>query len=172
MNGCGTEKRDGGAPRRAIEVEFLYLDRTACTRCRETEEALRTAVEEARRILAPAATEVSLRTIQVRTAAQARALRLVSSPTVRLNGRDAAPEVRENACAECRGISCRVWTWRGKDYEAPPVPLLLELILREAYGRPEGRPAAPAQAVELPENLKRFFARSRSRRAARPETSR
>mgnify|MGYP000309576811 CR=1 FL=1 len=159
MTCCGTEKCDGGAPRRTLDVEFLYLDRTACARCRGTEQALRTAVEEAGRILGPFGVDVRLRMTHVRTAEQARALGFVSSPTVRLNGRDAAPEVRENSCSEGCGISCRVWTWQGKEHEVPPVPLLLDLILREAGGRPESGPAAPEPVAELPENLKRFFTR-------------
>ncbi len=145
MTCCGTEKRDGDAPRRAVDVEFLYLDRTACARCRGTEEALRAAVEEARRILEPSGVDVSLRRIHVRTEQQARALGFVSSPTVRLNGRDATPDVRENVCPDCGDISCRVWTWQGKEYEA--------------YGRPAAERAAPAPPAGLPGNLRRFFAR-------------
>src|SRR5215470_12126034 len=108
MSCCGTEKSDCCAPalsqgvqvslirRRTLDVKFLYLDRTICERCKGTEEILKEAVEEARRILGPTGVDVSLTMTHVRTEDQALALGFVSSPTVRLMGRDVTLDVKEN----------------------------------------------------------------------------
>src|SRR5579863_2494857 len=119
------------SPRRLLEVEFLYLDRTVCERCRGTEEALREAVNEAGRILGPIGIDVSLKMTHVQTEDEARQLGFVSSPTVRLMGREAAVEVRENLCTGCGELSgceitCRVWTWQGREYSVPPPSMLLD----------------------------------------------
>jgi hypothetical protein len=150
-----------------LEVEFLYLDRTFCERCKGTEEILKEAVQEAQRILGPTGVDVSLKLIHVRSEAEALALRFISSPTVRIMGRDAALDVKENECKSCGelsgcDISCRVWTWRGQEYSVPPKALLLDAILRDSYLHPNVERLAPTELRNLPDNLKRFFRRVRA----------
>jgi hypothetical protein len=145
-----------------LEVEFLYLDRSFCERCKGTEEILKEAVQEAQRILGPTGIDVSLKMIHVRDEAEALALGFVSSPTVRIMGRDAALDVKENECKSCGelsgcDISCRVWTWRGQEYSVPPKAMLLDAILRDAYLHPNGERLAPTTLGDLSENLKKFF---------------
>jgi arsenate reductase len=147
---------------RSLEVEFLYLDRTVCERCKGTEEILKEAVEEAKRILGPTGVEVSLIMTHVRSEEQALALGFVSSPTVRLNGRDAAVDAKENPCTSCGEIgsceiTCRVWTWQGHEYSVPPKAMLLDAILRDAYLHPTGEKIPPTPLKRLPENLKKYF---------------
>lgn len=171
---CGTEKIDccastenpevqvGLGRRRPLDVEFLFLDRTVCDRCKGTEEVLTRAVEDARRILGPTGVDVSLKVTHVRTEEQAMALGFLSSPTVRVLGRDAAVDVKENRCVDCGelggcDIACRVWTWQGKEYSVPPEAMLLDAILRNAYLHPNGERVAPAPLKALPENLRKFF---------------
>jgi hypothetical protein len=175
MSCCGAEKSACCAPieskvnfiyRRPLEVEFLYLDRTVCERCKGTEEVLREAVEEARAILGPTGVEVSLKMTHVASEELALALGFVSSPTVRVMGRDAAFDVKENQCTSCGDLSgcditCRVWTWQGQEYSVPPKAMLLDAILRDAYLHPTGEKLARTSIKELPENLKRFFHGSR-----------
>lgn len=105
---------------------------------------------------------MTLKETHVRTAEQAMRLAFVSSPTVRLNGRDAALGLKESACSDCGDLcgddtTCRVWTWRGKDYAVPPQAMLLDAILRDAYLHASGDKQTPAPLRELPENLRRFF---------------
>jgi hypothetical protein len=172
MSCCETEKSDCCASsesqevhfvhHRPLEVEFLYLDRSVCGRCKGTEELLKEAVEEARKILGPTGVEVSLKMTHVKSPEQAVALGFVSSPTVRLNGREATTRVKETQCTSCGDLSgcditCRVWTWQGQEYSVPPKAMLLDAILREAYLRPTQEKLEPKPLKELPENLKRFF---------------
>lgn len=95
---------------------------------------------------------------------QARRLRFVSSPTIRVNGSDIAFELLESSCGSdpctdgCGGhVDCRVWVYRGQEYTKAPVGLIVDAVLREVYA-----PRAPAvdgtEPYELPENLERFFA--------------
>lgn len=148
-----------------LRIDFLFLDLTTCTRCRAADRSLASALEVARDVLTAAGTEVQVNKIHVESAAQARALGLVSSPTIRVNGRDIAHELRESrcgreACSDGCGeqVDCRVWVHRGREHTEPPVEMILDAILRELYaGSAVERERAP-DPYELPENLERFFA--------------
>jgi hypothetical protein len=178
MSCCGTEKSSCCASgvqeekvavaRRTLEVELLYLDRTICERCKGTETVIKEAVEEAQRILGPTGVEVSLKMTHVRTEEHAVALGFVSSPTIRIMGRDAAVDVKENVCDGCGelggcDITCRVWTWQGKEFSVPPKAMLLDAILRVAYLHPSDGRSLPKPLESLPENLKKFFQGVRGR---------
>ena len=96
---------------------------------------------------------------------QARALRFVSSPTIRVDGDDVALELRESSCGSeaCTDgcgdqIACRVWVHRGREYTEPPVQMMVDAILGHVYGGAPARAASEPGAYELPENLARFFA--------------
>jgi len=148
--------------RRVLEVEFLYLDLKVCERCQGTDQVLKDAVEEANRILGPTGVDVILKMIHVESEEQARTLGFVSSPTIRLMGRDAAIEVKEDLCKGCStvggcDINCRLWTWQGKEYSVPPKAMVIDAILRAAYLHPDGVNVVPKPIKDLPENLIRFF---------------
>lgn len=171
QEGCcaprGRQECCGGETPRRLEIDFLYLDTETCVRCRETEENLEEAVDDVAALLKRAGWQVQVRFFHVQSAAQAEELHFLSSPTIRINGRDIALEVRENACGCCgdlagEDIDCRVWLWQGREYEAPPRELLVDAMLRHVYG---GAPSAEAVGTyALPDNLRRFFAGQAHRR--------
>jgi hypothetical protein len=149
---------------RLIEVELLALDLTTCTRCVGT----LTNIEAAAAAVAPALAALDARlTVSRRllqSEAEARRHHLVSSPTVRVNGRDVAAELLESECRSCtdlcgcgEGTSCRVWRYRGAEYPEAPVGLLVEAILREAVDPVLPCPGPVSGERELPDNLRRFF---------------
>ena len=80
-----------------LRIEFLFLDLTTCTRCRGTDRSLESALEVVDDLLTSAGIEVEVEKIQVESAEQARQLRFVSSPTIRVDGRDVALELRESS---------------------------------------------------------------------------
>ena len=84
-----------------LDVEFLYLDLTTCTRCQGTQASLRMALAVVQPLLDALGLRATLRSTQVTSVAQAQQLGLVTSPTVRINGRDIAPELKESACGPC-----------------------------------------------------------------------
>lgn len=147
---------------RPIEIDFMYIDLEVCDRCRGTDANLDAALAEVSSVLEAAGREPVVRRTLVASEKQARALGFVSSPTLRINGRDIALEFRESRCESCEScacngtVECRVWVWQGQEYTEAPQAMIVDAILHEIYGRfaPEAVPAAEA---EVPENLKRFF---------------
>jgi Domain of unknown function (DUF2703) len=148
---------------RPLEIEFLYLDLTECTRCVDTG----TRLEQALALLAPVLTETGwearLKKTHVTTEEQARALCFSSSPTVRIDGRDIQLESRESGCGDCgklckdSSVTCREWQFQGKWFTSPPKGIFVEAILNAMARTP--REALPAAGpFELPDNLRRFFA--------------
>jgi hypothetical protein len=148
--------------RRAVAIDFLFLDLSTCERCSGTGGNIETALAAVEGVLRATGTRVELRRFHVRSVEQARALEFVSSPTIRVNGRDVAPETLESECGAgtCKcapGASCRVWSYGGREYTEAPVGLIVDAILSELYGG-ETRADSPAAAYELPDNLVRVFA--------------
>ena len=163
---CSSEKSTSDttpSQKRRLDIEFMYIDLTSCTRCLGTETSLEEAISEAARVLEATGVEVFVHNIHVQSEEQARKLGFVSSPTIRINGRDIQLDVRENLCESCgdicgEDIDCRVWVYRGQEYTVPPKAMIIESILREIYGgTKENELATPFQAGDVPENLKRFF---------------
>jgi uncharacterized protein DUF2703 len=147
-----------------IEVDFLYLDLTTCSRCRASNATLDAAVEIVRPVLDSVATSIAVRTTLVESEEQARALGFVSSPTIKVNGRDIAGELIESSCSECGelcgcdgAVNCRVWDYRGERHTEAPTGLIVEAIFAEvgASGTPRSE---ETPFMDVPENLKRFFA--------------
>ena len=178
---CGAEgdvtpKGDILTAKRHLHIEFLYLDLSVCERCQGTESNLEEALAEVARVLELSGVEVTLQKIHVQTEDQARALRFVSSPTLRINGRDiqivrANPmDVKESPC-KCGGalcgqdIDCRDWVYQGQEYDTPPIALIVNAILGEAFSAIEGTPQTSSQGVDVPDNLKKFFDAKRGRDA-------
>jgi hypothetical protein len=148
-----------------ITIDFLFLDLTTCTRCIGTDQSLATALGVVRDVLDATGAAVKVRKTLVDTAAQARDLRFVSSPTIRVNGPDIALELKESPCGSepcgCGGdddTACRVWTYRGQEYTEAPVGLIVDAVLGELYGGAARSGLAADEAYELPGKLESFFA--------------
>lgn len=148
-----------------ITIDFLFLDLTTCTRCVGSDHSLETALGVVRDVLDATGAAVEVRKTLVETAAQARELGFVSSPTIRVNGRDIAIELKESPCgSEPCGCgcdddtACRVWTYRGQEYTEAPVGLIVDAVLGELYGGAARSGLATDEAYELPGNLVSFFA--------------
>lgn len=105
--------------------------------------------------------DVNLNKVNISNEKLAREYRFVSSPTIRINGRDIQLEVKESLCESCGdlcgdAVDCRVWVYQGKEYTVPPKGLIINAILGEVYGG-SGDNHQEQQEYELPENLKRYF---------------
>jgi DNA-binding PadR family transcriptional regulator len=153
---------------RTIDIEFLYLDLDACTRCQGTGRNLEEALNEVAEVLEATGVKVNLKKIHVQTEEQALALGFVSSPTIRINGQDIQLDIREDLCESCgdlcgEDVDCRVWVYQGKEYSEAPKGMIIEAILKHVYGGGMEAPATKEPLKELPENLKRFFAAKRKK---------
>ena len=148
-----------------LRIEFLFLDLTTCTRCLGADVSLEAALDAVHGVLDAAGVEAEVDKILVSSAEQARALRFVSSPTIRVDGRDVALELRESSCGSeaCTDgcgdhIACRVWVYRGQEYTEPPVAMIVDAILRPRLQRHAVMSTTAPEGYELPDNLARFFA--------------
>ena len=169
---CGgntADTTDGGTAaepttKKVLDVELLVIDLTTCARCVPTGDQLQQAV----RLLEPAARalgiELRCRQIVIQTPQEAKQNALLSSPTIRLNGRDIEQDIRESLCESCGELTdnntmvdCREWHYRGKVYSAAPLPLLVEAIMA-AMLKIDEPPVVPQPLEVLPENLERYFA--------------
>jgi hypothetical protein len=160
---------------RKLTIELLALDLKTCGRCTGTDANLDSAIDTVAGVLREADVDVEVRRTVVASAKQAEQLRFESSPTIRINGRDIALELRESNCGDCGDIcgcegevDCRVWVWQGKEYTEAPKALIVDAVLR-AYAR-AWEPLPEAQRFRLPTNLRRFF-QAASAKAAKADNS-
>ncbi|SMC71353.1 DUF2703 domain-containing protein [Papillibacter cinnamivorans] len=146
---------------KTVTVEYLYLDLHTCERCIGTDQVL----DEVMTVLAPALRlagfGVDYRKIGMETAGLAAEYRFLSSPTIRVNGRDICPDVRENPCRCCGEISgtdvnCRIFEYNGETYETPPKEMLARAILYAVFEKPENGCSCDTDYA-LPENLRAFY---------------
>lgn len=158
---CGGKAAAKTDPK-TLQIDFLYLDLGTCDRCQGTDGRLDEALREIRTVLTAAGVDAVVNKVHVTTEQQAKELAFVSSPTVRINGRDIQLDAKESECracgelAECE-VDCRVWTWKGKDYNVPPREMLVDAVLREVYANADKPARQPERLKELPANLKKFF---------------
>jgi hypothetical protein len=148
---------------RPLMIEFMYLDLSTCTRCQGTEASLEAAVEQVSTLLKQTGSKVTLRKIHVQSEEQAHQLNFVSSPTIRVNGRDIQLEVVESGCDDCgelcgTAVNCRVWRYQGQTYEVPPAGLIIDAVLRAVYAEPVAAAQIGQPTDAVPANLKTFFA--------------
>lgn len=158
---CDVEKTTE-VKKRNIIIDFLYLDLSVCTRCQGTDTSLDEALAEVSKVLEATGVEVVVNKINVTTEELAVKHRFVSSPTIRVNGRDIQMEVKESLCESCgdlcgNEVDCRVWVYQGTEYTVPPKAMIIEAILKEVYGGDRDDNIATQEYV-IPENLKHFYA--------------
>jgi len=147
-----------------VTIDFLYLDLRECDRCKGANEQLDSALPIITQALEASGFEVELRKIHVQSVQQAAALGFVVSPTIRVNNRDIQFDWRETPCDPCSSgcadkISCREWEYGGRWHEVPPKELIIRGVLREVYGRSDRAAPVKSETTEVPDNLKRFFAK-------------
>ena len=161
---CGCEEHNYAAEKKKIIIDFLYLDLNICTRCQGTEDSLEEAIEDVAKVLELAGTEVVVNKIHIDSKEKAIQYRFESSPTIRINGKDIQLEMRESLCESCGDlcgdeVDCRVWVYKGKEYNVPPKAIIIDAILREVYSDKKAQlnDRVDREAYQLPENLRRFF---------------
>lgn len=157
---CGCSCGCGEASGKKIVVEYLYLDLQTCDRCIGTDNVLDEVMMTLTPALQLAGYEVAYNKIEMETSELAERYRFLSSPTIRVNGRDICMSVKENSCGCCSEISgtdvdCRVFEYNGEDYEVPPREMLAEGVLRAVFGQADDE--CTCGGYKLPDNLKDFF---------------
>jgi len=142
-----------------VVIEFLYLDLSVCTRCQGTDESLDKAIEEVSEVLKATGRIVEVKKINVDSEVLAKKHKFITSPTIRVNGRDIQRDIHEGNCESCGYlcgdvVDCRVWVYDGQEYSEPPQALIIDSILKEVYGRHD---EIESKDYEIPDNLKMFY---------------
>lgn len=140
-----------------VVVDYLYLDLSTCERCVGTDQVLEEVLTELAPAFELAGYDIIFNLIEVEDSKMAEEYKFLSSPTIRVNGKDICDSVQENDCGCCGEISgtsvgCRVFEYEGKLYEVPPKEMLAEAVLKYAFEKAEVE-----DNYNLPENLKKFF---------------
>lgn len=141
-----------------LAIDFLYLDLNTCERCMATDETLKQALEALSGVLDILGLKATINSVNITSRELAEKYRFVSSPTILVNGVDICSELTESNCADCGdlcgdSVDCRVFVYEGKSYEQPPVPMIVDGILKAIYGER----SQEEDAYVLPSNLERFF---------------
>lgn len=143
-----------------VIIDYLYLDLETCDRCQDTLSMLNEAIEDLSLVLNSAGLYIEINKTLVDSKEKAIANRFISSPTIRINGRDIDSEAKETNCCCCSDIcgddvDCRVWSYEGKEYSYAPKKLIMNAILKAIYSEQE---PVKEQEYTLPGNLEKFFA--------------
>ncbi|MHB8126113.1 MAG: DUF2703 domain-containing protein [Desulfitobacteriaceae bacterium] len=165
--GCCGSSPENTVDKRLMVIDFLYLDLSVCTRCQGTDSSLDEALAEVSKVLEATGIKVVLNKINVISEELAATYKFISSPTIRINGKDIQMDVKESLCESCGDlcgdeVDCRVWVYQGKEYSVPPKAMIIEAILKEVYGGDKGSHIAEQEYV-MPENLKQFYAAMKSK---------
>lgn len=141
-----------------LQIEYLYLDLNTCDRCIGTNDVLKEVVDTLRPVLDMAGYEVEYKEREMSTAQIAEQYQFLSSPTIRVNGKDIFGEIKESNCGCCgeiagTDIDCRVFEYKGKTYEVPTKEILTDAILKSIYAES----SCDCTPYIMPENLKRFY---------------
>ena len=159
--GCCSEPAAEEAAKRQVVIDFLFLDLEVCTWCKGTGDSLDGALAQVAGVLQAGGIEVTVNRIHVDSEEKAVQHRFVSSPTIRVNGRDIQLAGKESKCESCGDlcgdhVDCRVWLYQGKEYTSPPPAMIVDAILREVYGQAAAT-AGVSEPFVLPDNLRKFF---------------
>lgn len=170
---CGGPEQNRKEGKRKVIIDFLYLDLDICTRCQGTDNSLEEAIADVVKVLKLTGIEVIVNKIHIDSIEKAIQNKFISSPTIRVNGRDIQLEVHESQCESCGDlcgdeVDCRVWVYEGKEYTVPPKAMIIDAILREVYSdanAPLDQDTNDEEKYQLPENLKNFFEAMQKRKS-------
>ena len=162
---CGSSNKPD-INKRELIIDFLYLDVTVCERCQDTDMSLDEAISDVANVLEAAGIDVKINKINVLSEELAIKHRFLTSPTIRINGKDIQMDYEESLCESCGDlcgdeVDCRVWIYQGKEYTKPPKAMIIEAILKEVYGGSSER--QEQKEYEIPENLKKFYQSMKSK---------
>lgn len=146
--------------RKQITIDFLYLDLSICERCQGTESNLDEAINEVSTVLTAAGYDIEVNKINITSRELATKYEFISSPTIRVNGRDIAIELKESECENCgdlcgESVDCRVWSYEGEEYTQAPKELIINGILKEVYAGVSC--CQKSEDYVMPENLEKYF---------------
>ena len=135
---CSTDEN-----KKVVVIEYLYLDLNTCESC-VTEKVLENVVDELHHAFKIAGYDLEYHKVLIETAEMATTYRFLSSPTIRVNGRNICNSLKENNCGYREDIA-----------GAPLTEMIAEEIIKWAL-----IPKIPSFLLDeyvLPDELKKVF---------------
>lgn len=159
--GCCGIVEEKKSNRNELVIDFLFLDLSVCTRCQGAENSLDEALEEVAKVIEATGTDVKVNKININSKQLAVTHKFLSSPTIRVNDQDIQMDFKESLCESCGdlcgdSVDCRVWIYQGKEYTEPPKAMIIEGILKAAYGGVMNVNLSEKEYI-MPENLEHFY---------------
>lgn len=161
---CGYVGKTQNKETKKIIIDFLFLDLNICNRCQGTDTSLEEAIADVAKVLQLTGIEVVVNKIHIDSKEKAIQYKFISSPTIRVNGKDIQMGVKESLCESCgdlcgNEVDCRVWTYQGKEYNVPPKAMIIDAILREVYDDANtlSHSGNNIEEYQLPKNLEMYF---------------
>ena len=151
---CSGDCTDTGciAPKKPkpVIIDFLYIDADTSHKWQASLSTLNEAIVELSGLLNSSGLYIEVNETQISTVKQAVAHRFVCSPTIAINGIDIAQTTHSSV----DNANCRVWLYKGSEFESAPKPLIISSIIKAIYDA-----AIPAveRPYSLPINLEKFF---------------
>jgi len=144
--------------KKQVNITYLYLDTTVCTRCQGSELNINQALEILKSDFPDV--EFKLTKTHVNSIDLAMEKKFISSPTIRIDGKDLPIAFKENNCNSCgdfcgNSVDCRIWIHKGKEYESIPTEMLSDLIRDYLTQKIELKIINEEYVV--PDNIIRFF---------------
>jgi len=123
-----------------LRIEFRYVDRDTCNRCRTTDKNVEKTVRGLRKALRESGFSVDFTTKKLPIS------KLAESNSILINGKDVEELVngkRGTLSSACRGCSeimespceCRTYVYRGKKHSYIPQAMIREAIRNSTQGR-------------------------------------
>ena len=152
--GCGTTDVQTGH-QRTLRVQFLELDMTqrgavSCNTCMSVEDQVRQVIADLQPVFDQVDTVIEMEKTLIKSLEQAEDMHFAASPTIRVGNREVVPFQ-----GDLFGFGARQWEWQGGVYEAPPLALIVDAILR-AYAS-ENEETQESRAYQSAEALKNYF---------------
>lgn len=144
-----------------LDIQFMYLDISTCQRCQGTNTTVEESLEEMQNVLTELGYSYFLEKIHINSMELAKKYAFVSSPTIRINGKDIVLEDTESNCSTCgdvcgEEVDCRDWEWNGEIYSYAPKGMIMDAILRSVFDKNFGQ-FPDMDKYEVPENIVTFF---------------
>ncbi|MEM4267841.1 MAG: DUF2703 domain-containing protein [Candidatus Woesearchaeota archaeon] len=116
-----------------LKIEFLYYDKTFCSRCASTDKSVRLSLKELKNVLDNTKSSFDFKEKKLSKS------EVHLSPSILINGRDIERLVnkdsmlKSNECVDCcklvgHPVKCRTFTYKGKSYDYIPKAMILEAI--------------------------------------------
>ncbi len=116
-----------------LKIEFLYYNKTTCSRCVATNKSVGLSLKELRNVINNVKLEIDFKKKKLPKS------KIHLSPSILINGRDIEQivnknsKLKSNVCLDCcqlagHSVNCRTFTYKRKSYDYIPKEMILEAI--------------------------------------------